>query len=154
MNGLRNDDDHISANSILLSSDPRAIRVQSIARKLLDAMREGLMLQHQSKLVSPKSEGSKFLNYHHLHRKAEICGVTKRDGIEFNSNQESENRRRNLIWKPATKHLDGNVWEVYVANKYLNSSLCLHNGKIGIETTLLGNLKSDDEVAAVIAHEV
>ncbi|OMO73442.1 Peptidase M48, partial [Corchorus capsularis] len=109
-------------DSILPSSDPRSIRVQSIARKLLDSMREGLMLQQQLKMVAPKP-------------------------------QESKNHTRNLIWKPATKHLDGKAWEVYVT-EYGSEAFCLDNGKIAIGSGLLKDLKSDDEVAAVIAHEI
>ncbi|OMO62160.1 Peptidase M48 [Corchorus olitorius] len=119
--------------SILPSSDPRSIRVQSIARKLLDSMREGLMLQQQFKMVAPKSQDSRLLN--------------------FGANRESKNHTRNLIWKPATKYLDGKAWEVYVT-EYGNEAFCLDNGKIAIGSGLLKDLKSDDEVAAVIAHEI
>ncbi|OMP00537.1 Peptidase M48 [Corchorus olitorius] len=68
------------------------------------------------------------------------------------------NRRRRFIWKPFTKHLDGKVWEVYATDNYSNYESdefeeCLLN-KVVIDAKMLRNLKSDEEYATVIAHEI
>ncbi|XVF73370.1 hypothetical protein PTKIN_Ptkin12aG0196400 [Pterospermum kingtungense] len=108
---------------IFPKSDPDVIRAETIARRLLDAMNKGLMLQHQS------SESSKLL-------------------IKHNAHVES----KKLLSKPATKHLDGKVWQVCVT--YSGDDCWLLDGKIVVPDTSCSNLKSDAELATVIAHEI
>ncbi|OMO78612.1 Peptidase M48, partial [Corchorus capsularis] len=140
------------------SSDPCAIRVQSIARKLLEGMHKGLMLQNQPVIVAPKSQ----VNHHHklwCKRKShqyhlEAAAKSGESEGLVAANQKGQNCKRKLLWKPSAKHLEGKAWQVYVTDSYSGTALCLLNGKVVIGTRLLEDLKSDDEVAAVIAHEI
>ncbi|XVF73369.1 hypothetical protein PTKIN_Ptkin12aG0196300 [Pterospermum kingtungense] len=96
----------------LPKSDPRVIRVESIARNLLEAMNKGLMLQQN-------------------------LGAST---------------GRKLLWKPATKHLNGKDWEVYVT--YSECSHIDFDRKIVLSRGLIDNCKSDAELATVIAYQI
>ncbi|OMO52921.1 Peptidase M48, partial [Corchorus capsularis] len=122
----------------LPQSDPRVIRVQSISRNLIHGLNKGLMLKGEPRLIS---ENSKFPSQ------------TK----EFHTSAVSAHMREGTYrqkrrWKPAT-NLDGKVWEIYVADKNINNAFCGLDGKIVIYAGLLEKLKSDEEIATVIAHE-
>ncbi|XVF73366.1 hypothetical protein PTKIN_Ptkin12aG0196000 [Pterospermum kingtungense] len=102
----------------LPKSDPRVIRVESIAGKIFEAMSKGLMLKHNA-LDLGASTG------------------------------------RKLLWKPATKHLDGKHWEVHVIDtEYTDDDYWVFDGKIVISKGLIDNCKSDAELATVIAHKI
>ncbi|XVF73372.1 hypothetical protein PTKIN_Ptkin12aG0196600 [Pterospermum kingtungense] len=138
---------------ILLQSDPRVVRVDSIARKILQAMNKGLMLQHHYQIIGQTSQSSRMLNPINI---APNFGASE----DFAVNADSTTRQdiiqlsRKLRWKPATKHLDGKVWEFYVTDSSVENAFCLPGGKIVINNGLLRSLKSDAEVATVIAHEI
>ena len=73
----------------------------------------------------------------------------------------SQKQDKKFIWKPATRHLNKKNWEVYVLDsnkesteRFNESAACLLNGRIVISTGLVDSLKSDAELASVIAHEV
>ncbi|XP_073357692.1 mitochondrial metalloendopeptidase OMA1-like [Aegilops tauschii subsp. strangulata] len=55
---------------------------------------------------------------------------------------------------PQTRHLDDLDWEVIVINNAKVKAYSFPNGKIVIHTGLLDCLKTDAEIAALIAHEV
>ncbi|XVE73985.1 hypothetical protein DITRI_Ditri11bG0162600 [Diplodiscus trichospermus] len=95
--------------------------VESIARKILEAMNEGLMLQHHLNVIAQTSESSRLLDH-----KAQNFGPT-----EGMIQQSRMNRTPKLIWKPATKHLDGKVWEIYFTDSYDVDATCI-DGKIVI----------------------
>ncbi|XP_044415970.1 mitochondrial metalloendopeptidase OMA1-like [Triticum aestivum] len=54
---------------------------------------------------------------------------------------------------PQTRHLDDLDWEVIVINNARVKAYSFPNGKIVIHTGLLDCLKTDAEIAALIAHE-
>ncbi|XVF22683.1 hypothetical protein REPUB_Repub12eG0192100 [Reevesia pubescens] len=200
---------------ILPPSDPRVIRVESIVRKILQAMNKGLMLKHPCKINIAQTyetsrlpsdmarnlsanedlevngdSGCREMIQQSLNRKLIWKPATKHlDGkvwevyVTGNSAQTSkssglsndmaqnfgelevnvdsgcqekvqQSRNPKLIWKPATKHLDGKVWEVYVADSDLVKAQCFLDGKIIIHTGLLLLLESDAELATAIAHEI
>ncbi|XVF73368.1 hypothetical protein PTKIN_Ptkin12aG0196200 [Pterospermum kingtungense] len=117
----------------LPKSDPRVVRAESIARNLLEAMNKGLMLQQNS-------SGSSRL-------------------VDHNAPNLGASTGRKLQWKPATKHLDGKDWKVYVRdskNDYdSDEDICrVFDGKIVISKDLIENLKSDAELATVIARGI
>jgi hypothetical protein len=109
-------------------SDPRTIRVQSVATNIISAMNSGLRLEHECKINGSllAVEGSK----------------------------PRQKQDRNFIWKPSTKHLRRRNWEVYVVDTREKNASCLLGGRIVIYKGLLDTLKSDAELATVIGHEV
>ncbi|OMO78636.1 Peptidase M48 [Corchorus capsularis] len=136
-------------------SDPHSIKVKSIAKTLLEAMREGLMLQNKIEFVEPTSKPV------NRRMEAETLRFTEAEYLSNSMDVKRQiNRRRRFIWKPFTKHLDGKVWEVYATDnysKYKHKSdefeQCLLH-KVVIDAKTLRNLKSDEEYATVIAHKI
>ncbi|OMO67321.1 Peptidase M48 [Corchorus olitorius] len=135
---LKQQGEHVG--KLLPQSDARVIRVQSIARNLIHGLNKGLMLKGEPRLISESSKfPSQTREYHSSAVSAHI-----REGTY----------RKKRRWKPATKHLDGKVWDIYVADKNINNAFCGLDGKIVIYSGLLKKLKSDEEIATVIAHEM
>ncbi|QHO19913.1 Mitochondrial metalloendopeptidase [Arachis hypogaea] len=55
---------------------------------------------------------------------------------------------------PATSHLDGLNWEVFVVNESDVNAFWLPGGEIVVYTGLLEHFKSDAEIATIIRREV
>ncbi|KAM0047390.1 putative peptidase M48 [Helianthus debilis subsp. tardiflorus] len=56
--------------------------------------------------------------------------------------------------KLATSHLEGLEWEVLVVKNDSVNAYCLPGGKIVVFTGILKHLKTDEEIATIIGHEV
>ncbi|OMP09763.1 Peptidase M48 [Corchorus olitorius] len=126
---------------MLPPSDPRVIRVQSIAENLINGLKQGLILQGEPRLDSENSKS--------------IPNLTKEyDSTAVSGHMREGNYRQKRRWKPAIKHLEGKGWEFYVADKDKINAYCHPNGKIVINSGLLKHLKSDDEIATILAHEL
>lgn len=126
---------------LLPLSDPRSIRVQSIAANMIRALKVGLRLEKECKVNGHSCEiNGNFRDY-------------------MKPNQMWDHK---LLWKPSTKHLDnGKDWEVYVLNciekevaLVQSGHVCHFNKRIVISRGLLEGLKSDAELAALIGHQV
>ena len=126
---------------LLPLSDPRSIRVQSIAANMIRALNVGLRLKKECKVNGHSCEiNGNFRDY-------------------MKPNQMWDHK---LLWKPSTKHLDnGKDWEVYVLNciekevaLVQSGHVCHFNKRIVISRGLLEGLKSDAELAALIGHQV
>ncbi|XVF33468.1 hypothetical protein REPUB_Repub17cG0171000 [Reevesia pubescens] len=111
-------------------------------------MIKGLILQHHAIIVQTSESTSTLLNHKAQNFGASGNFVLKTDGSCQEMIQQSQNHTRKLLWKPATKHLDGKVWEVYVADRYSDNAECHLGGKIVIYSGCLRSLKSDAEVAS------
>jgi hypothetical protein len=59
-----------------------------------------------------------------------------------------------MLVRRQTRHLDDLDWEVIVVNNAKVKAYSFPNGKIVVHTGLLDCLKTDAEIAALIAHEV
>ncbi|GMY16580.1 mitochondrial metalloendopeptidase OMA1-like [Fagus crenata] len=152
--------DFLSRNqeNLLPLSDPRSLRVQSIASNIISALKSGLRLKHDFKVNGYLCENRDFgdsMSWDHNHNHNHYTPV--QEGF-FKPSQKQDKK---FIWKPATGHLNKKNWEVYVldSNKESTersneSAACLLNGRIVISTRLVDSLKSDAELASVIAHEV
>nr|XP_023919979.1 uncharacterized protein LOC112031517 [Quercus suber] len=117
---------------LLPLSDPRSIRVQSIAANMIRALKVGLRLEKECKVNGHSCEiNGNFRDY-------------------MKPNQMWDHK---LLWKPSTKHLDnGKDWEVYVLNCIekevalaQSGHVCHFNKRIVISRGLLEGLKSDAE---------
>ena len=126
---------------LLPLSDPRSIRVQSIAANMIRALNVGLRLKKECKVNGHSCEiNGNFRDY-------------------MKPNQMWDHK---LLWKPSTKHLDnGKDWEVYVLNciekevaLVQSGHVCHFNKRIVISRGLLEGLNSDAELAALIGHQV
>jgi hypothetical protein len=152
--------DFLSRNqeNLLPLSDPRSLRVQSIASNIISALKSGLRLKHDFKVNGYLCENRHFgdsMSWDHNHNHNHYTPV--QEGF-FKPSQKQDKK---FIWKPATGHLNKKNWEVYVLDsnkesteRFNESAACLLNGRIVISTGLVDSLKSDAELASVIAHEV
>ncbi len=142
-------EDFLAGNQedLLPLSDPKSIRVQSIASNLISALKSGLRLEHDSKVNGYTCKNIDFGR-----------PITSWAGhVGFKNHNDNHNAgffNKRLTWNPSTRHLDGKNWEVYVLNSNKEEAACLLNGRIVIHSTLVDSLKSDAELASVIAHEV
>lgn len=110
--------------------DPHSVRVRSISNKILKALQSDLKIKQMNNLEF----GS------------------------MNINGNFDEKELKLPWwrrtKFTTRHLEGLNWEVVVAHGYSENAYSLPGGRIVVYTGLLQSLKSDAEIATVIAHEV
>lgn len=113
---------------ILSANHPDSVRVRSISKHIIQALRRELMIDQ---------------------------GKTNQLGYS-NDNNELVNQQQTSAGKKKlmTKHLEGLKWEVLVVDKPTFNAFCLPGGKIVVYTGLLKRLKSDAEIATVIGHEV
>jgi hypothetical protein len=80
------------------------------------------------------------------------------DGNDAPMLRVTEKRRRNWgkAWasKPHTSHLRGLNWEVTLVRDGRPNVLCSPAGKMMVFTGCLDRFKTDEEIAAILAHEV
>ncbi|XP_017234454.1 mitochondrial metalloendopeptidase OMA1 [Daucus carota subsp. sativus] len=115
---------------VLPQDHPDSVRVRSISNKILRALQSDLKIKEMT-------------------------------GLEYSSRNITSNvdeKEAAVPWwrrtKFSTRHLEGLGWEVVVVDRYLNNAYVLPGGKIVVYKYLLKSCKSDDQVAAVIGHEV
>ncbi|XVF73365.1 hypothetical protein PTKIN_Ptkin12aG0195900 [Pterospermum kingtungense] len=121
---------------IVPKSDPQVIRVESIARRILEAMNKELTLQHQS------SESSRLLMNHNA------------PNSDASKDLNVDSTGQKLQWKPATKHLYRKDWEAYVVKWYSEDCRLDLDGKIVIPHRVVHRAESDAELATIIAHQI
>lgn len=132
---------------LLPLSDPRTIRVQSVATKIIAAMNSGLRLGTEFKINGHLGASRDFGD-----RVAQYFGF--KDALAEAGFKHSQKRDRNFIWKPATKHLNQRNWEVYVLNTPEVNASCHLGGRIVVCNGLLDIVDNDAELATIIGHEV
>ncbi|XP_017228935.1 mitochondrial metalloendopeptidase OMA1-like isoform X1 [Daucus carota subsp. sativus] len=115
---------------VLPQDHPDSVRVRSISNKILRALQSDLKIKEMT-------------------------------GLEYSSRNitsDVDEKEAAVPWwrrtKFSTRHLEGLDWEVVVVDRYLNNAYVLPGGKIVVYKYLLKSCKSDDQVAAVIDHEV
>lgn len=132
---------------LLPLSDPRTIRVQSVATKIIAAMNSGLRLGTEFKINGHLGASRDFGD-----RVAQYFGF--KDALAEAGFKHSQKRDRNFIWKPATKHLNQRNWEVCVLNTPEVNASCHLGGRIVVCNGLLDIVDNDAELATIIGHEV
>ncbi|CAK7323470.1 unnamed protein product [Dovyalis caffra] len=138
-------------DELLPASDPIAIRVESIGRRIIEAMNKGLMLDKQYK-INGHAYGWDSLARDSL--SARIGNMAFKDQILCKSAvQHCPKYAQKIICKSATDHLNGMNWEIYVHDSKVSNAEYF-SGKIVLYRGLLDDLSSDAAIATVIGHEI
>ncbi|XP_059667007.1 mitochondrial metalloendopeptidase OMA1 isoform X2 [Cornus florida] len=145
---------------ILPAIHPESVRVQLIAKDIINALERGLRTEqvwtdpgyadsggmhesggeHETLAALIDSPEGKW------HREDEI--------LDDSWVQQSRKKGKQRGTKPSTGHLEGLNWEVLVVNEPVVNAFCLPGGKIVVFTGLLEHFQTNAEIATIIGHEV
>ncbi|WCJ20626.1 Peptidase family M48 family protein [Euphorbia peplus] len=134
--------------NILPEIHPESVKVRLIANQIIEALERGLKQEN----VSPdRMSYSGFGNADDdtLEMQIKFLMISK-FCVQLTTRK---TRKKGSIAE--TSHLDGLNWEVIVVNDpKIKNAFCLPGGKILVFKRLLEFMKTDAEIATVIAHEV
>ncbi|KAK9274400.1 hypothetical protein L1049_019214 [Liquidambar formosana] len=151
---------------ILPLTDPKTIRVLAISREIIQALHNGLRLEREcsvngyapkSAIMSKDIRQGNLIASKYLGANGESKGNSSFEGekVCLKVAQRSEKQAPKLIWKPATKHLDGMDWEVVVVDHFIHNAVYIAGGKILFYMPWWSSGRmSDAQIATTIGHEV
>ncbi|GFP84751.1 mitochondrial metalloendopeptidase oma1 [Phtheirospermum japonicum] len=146
---------------ILPPLHPESIRVQSIAKDIIEALQKGLRKEQVWSDINYSPESVILPN----HLDNETLRALSDDNNKDKWHKEDEvlddqwvlqsrKKGQEKGMKSQTAHLEGLKWEVIVVDAPVINAFCLPGGKIVVFTGLLKHFRADAEVATIVGHEV
>ncbi|KAI3517616.1 hypothetical protein L1887_16831 [Cichorium endivia] len=148
---------------ILPAKHPESVRVRLISKDIIVSLQRGLKKEQVWTDLNYASEGgaaSESRGKETLIAMAEETGgggdwPAKDEVLDDMWVDKSRKKGKEKGEISATGHLEGLNWEVLVVKKdRVVNAFCLPGGKIVVFTGLLKHLKTDEEIATIIGHEV
>ncbi|CAM8891019.1 unnamed protein product [Rhodiola kirilowii] len=132
---------------ILSEQHPTSIRVKLIATNIIEALQRGLKQENVWRDADKERKGQAMGNLK--------VGWLKEDQVlEDRWVQKSRKKGMEKGSRSHRRHLDEFNWEVIVVEEPQVNAFCIPGGKIVVFTGLLKHFKTDEEIAAIIGHEV
>ncbi|PWA92097.1 Peptidase M48 [Artemisia annua] len=147
---------------ILPAMHPESVRVRMISKDIIEALQRGLKKEQVWTDLNYASEGG---GVSEKRGKEAVMAMSegsvgggkwlgKDEVISDIWVDESRKKGREKGKKADTLHLEWLKWEVLVVNDHLERAFCMPGGKIVVFTGLLEHIRTDEEIATIIGHEV